>query len=229
MTPVLDQNPCGSCWAFASTGVLDSAALIAGYDLKENLSPQQLLDCIDESRLNKKNGAKNACDGGGRSDLASEYFSSTDKRYTISEYPIFNASKYYTRECAVDKTDKDPLLIKLRHSIFWYNQEYTMKNLIKNVGPISASVFGYTWGLATGGVIDYELCAAPVDMTDHEIMIVGWDDNFNYNRKKFRVWIVKNSWGTDVGDVFCYVYSIYMTFLHVCSFLFYTNRTDTTM
>ena len=203
VTPVLDQNPCGTCWAFAAAGMLDSAALIAGYDLKENISPQQLLDCIDESLLDKKYGKKSACHGGGNIAFASEYLSSTDRRYTISQYPVYK-QEYFTRECAIDKIEKDPILIKLQHSIWGNNIEQEMKELITNVGPIGGYVYASkAWKNIKGvGVLTKELCDAPLMEYNHAIMVVGWNDEYEYNGKKFKVWIVKNSWGTSGGDVF---------------------------
>lgn len=45
MTPVKNQQSCGSCWAFSATETVESANCIAtGYLYK--LSPQQLVDCV---------------------------------------------------------------------------------------------------------------------------------------------------------------------------------------
>ena len=184
--------------------MLDSAALIAGYDLKENISPQQLLDCIDESLLNKKYGKKSACNGGGNIAFASEYLSSTDRRYTISQYPVYKQN-YFTRECAIDEIGKDPILIKLQHSIWGHDTEQEMKELITNFGPIGVHLYADSrkWEFAKGvGVLTKELCDAPFMDYNHAIMVVGWNDEYEYNGKKFKVWIIKNSWGTSVGDVF---------------------------
>ena len=47
-------------------------------------------------------------------------------------------------------------------------------------------------------------------VTDHAVTVIGWDDN--YDRQNFKeccgglipkengAWLVKNSWGTDVGE-----------------------------
>lgn len=43
VSPIKDQGECGSCWAFSTTGVLESAAKLRGQTVI--LSEQQLLDC----------------------------------------------------------------------------------------------------------------------------------------------------------------------------------------
>ena len=54
VTDVKNQGPCGSCWAFAAAGSIESAYAIKT-DKLVNLSVQQLLDCSDENC---------GCDGG---------------------------------------------------------------------------------------------------------------------------------------------------------------------
>lgn len=206
LTPVLKQCPCQTCWAFASTGLLDSAALIAGYDLKENISPQQLLDCIDPSLLNKNSkGVPDACSGFGTHRMAFDYFKSTSKRYTISQYPLYSQGVYETMKCAVNSIYGNPMDIQIYNVVESLSNEASMKAFIRNYGPIYAIINVNAWPKTNEAVIDKNTCNVGKEIINHAVMVVGWDDEYDRNGEKIRVWIIKNSYGEGKDVVFIYL------------------------
>ena len=85
VSPVKNQLACGSCWAFATTGMLESRfAILTNTTGKENiiqLSEQQIMDC-------SKPFGNNAC-GGGNIRNSIDYLSKHTERALLSEssYP----------------------------------------------------------------------------------------------------------------------------------------------
>ena len=70
VTPIRNQQQCGSCWAFAATAVIESMYLIRVGGTSASslaLSPQQLVSCC-----NRANGCSysSGCNGGGSEEVS---------------------------------------------------------------------------------------------------------------------------------------------------------------
>jgi C1A family cysteine protease len=171
---VRDQGNCGSCWAFAMTGGLESNVMLSqnmSSDL--NLSEQVLVSC---------SGA-GSCDGGS---LNADYLQSTGLP-PASYYP-------YT---ATDGTCSDAQAGWQSHTYkigSWNSVDQDLsaiKSALATTGPLptafmvyedfmnyKSGVYSYTSGKQLGG---------------HGVLIVGYNDDGQY-------FIVKNSWGPDWGE-----------------------------
>ncbi len=77
---VKDQGECGSCWSFASTGVLEGQHFNATGELV-SLSEQNLLDCTNNTKYMERK-----CDGG-VADGAYEYVMDNPGIDTEESYP----------------------------------------------------------------------------------------------------------------------------------------------
>jgi len=182
VTAVKNQEQCGSCWAFSTTGSLESRYAIAhdvtGKDIT-TLSEQQLVDC-------SKAEGNQGCNGG----LMDDAF-----KYVEKEGGLCSEAEYkYT---ARDGTCKSTSCGTKYYGISTYTDVKSdnaadMETAVA-AGPVSIAVdaSGTTWQFYRGGVVDSQ-CGTRLD---HGVLAVGYGAD---NGQKF--WKVKNSWGTSWGE-----------------------------
>ena len=133
VTPVKDQNPCGSCWAFASTAQYESALAIETKGTLYDLAEQYGVECDTNSY---------GCNGG-LSDSALNLYAP----YGIpneSTYPYESSSNYYTSQGKPICTSKTGF-VKLTSSITNI-QHYTnlsteqIQQDLVSYGPLSVGI-----------------------------------------------------------------------------------------
>lgn len=170
LTPPKQQGQCGSCWSFATVGVLESAIAIKEKKIV-NLSEQYLLSC-------NQNGW--SCNGG---NFAHEYHRSPGAAYE-SEFP------YAGREIACKQGLSRPYKIDS-----WAYVPTRSENEPPSIQEIKAAIYQYgPIGAAVGAndaFVNYKsgvFNACDSTQPNHAIVLVGWDDDGGY-------WILKNSWG----------------------------------
>jgi hypothetical protein len=180
VTPVRDQGNCGSCWAFATTGALESYTLIKsncpGSDL--NLAEQILLSCSSAGNC-----------GGGYIDRASNFIRDTGLPQE-SCYPYTATNGNCSSACTNWQSDTDRI-DSWSYVATTSPTVDTIKNALNTHGPLVTTMRVYTdFFYYGGGVYSY---ASGKYEGGHAILIVGYNDSGQY-------FIVKNSWGTSWGE-----------------------------
>ena len=174
VTPVKNQQQCGSCWAFSTTGAVEGAMFVSTGKL-QSYSEQQLVDCSTQN---------NGCNGG-LMDYAFQYIESNPLELE-SDYPYtardgsckYSASKGQGKVANFKDVSVDQTGAQLRAALA--------------NGPVSVAIEadqfafqGYTGGVITSG------CGSNLD---HGVLAVGYgsEDGQDY-------FLVKNSWGAGWG------------------------------
>nr|ALJ75577.1 vignain-like protease [Babesia ovis] len=170
MTPVKDQGKCGSCWAFATVGVLEPF-----FKHKRNtdviLSEQNLVDCVAE------------CHG---CQYGNSYFA---YEYARDKGLYRNASYPYSATCGTCTLPEGEPRFTLAK--FGYSENPDLVQLLKQYGPLTVYVAVSTeWQFYGSGILDH--CGEEIN---HAVVLagVGKDEHGPY-------WLIKNSWGTTWGE-----------------------------
>ena len=178
------QLNCGGCYGFASVGSLESVIAINDgvvHDLSENQAIKQNWEGLNLDGVG-------GCNGGNAEMVVNTWTQSgvmleVDDPFTAgSEYNENGTLIYRVNEWKLLSTDEAPRLNTLKEYLMEYGPLYSTLNSTQMM--MEDLEYDGTYALKS---LNETL------VSDHAVVIVGWDDTLN-------AWIVKNSWGSTWGD-----------------------------
>jgi len=192
MTPVRDQGGCGSCYAFAAGGVLESYLLRttgSAFDLSE----QDVVDCSFRKFMG--NNANNGCAGG--------HPSAVFDYYNRKDIVMENSYRYISGQtgshygCQKPNPEQNLVRNRLRPRHVQVGRESDLKQYLATYGPVVIGMAADNEHKALfrdlgNGIfdVDYTVQLQP----NHVVVLAGYGTE---NGKDF--WIIKNSWGSNWG------------------------------
>ena len=174
LNPVKNQGQCGSCWAFSTTGTLESNVAVAKNTLYD-FSEQQLVDCC---------GVKGyQCQGcsGAWPEWALNYVNNAGI-VLQSEY------RYTATQGSCKNTPTAQKFLNSARPWTMLTNENDVKEALARSGPVSVCVDASNWSAYRSGV--FSNCGKT--NLNHAVTAVGYQED--------GVWIVRNSWGASWGD-----------------------------
>ncbi|EEQ99656.1 thiolproteinase SmTP1, putative [Perkinsus marinus ATCC 50983] len=180
LTPIKNQGACGSCWAFSTTGTLESLYAIGTGQLR-SLSAQQLVDC-------SRGYGTGGCAGGWMYQ-AFDYVK--DKGIDLeSTYPYEGSDN--TCQNSLEKRSDG---IKAGVVTGWSQLERTEQALMTKIvkSPVSVALYAsdHDFQFYSGGVYSSDNCNHQID---HAVVMIGYGSVFGRD-----YFIGRNSWGTSWG------------------------------
>jgi len=190
-TPVKFQGNCGSCWAFATTAVVENLIYLDDPSSVPDLSEQYLISCNPQI-INVITGG---CTGGSASfNMFVDGYRSPPENAAGAVYETDFPNQFQDATCGSKSHSKHEKLqgwVDLPDG----SDVRTIKEHIAAYGPIYVD-------LCTDDKLqDYKVGeiyrdnGGPCVMANHAVVLVGWNDNSGDG-----YWIMRNSWGKRWGD-----------------------------
>lgn len=195
-TPVKNQMNLGTCWDFAATANLEHHLVKQDNQVNDFSEEHMRWWAMKDSQ---GNGWQRTDGDGGNPLISSGYFTSGDGPKSDKDIPYYGykggrkPSNFLT--ASVKKAVRDIIFVE--------GEKTTIKNAILKYGSVETGYHHDDSFYNSRNAAYY--CGEPNLQPNHEVLVVGWDDNFsrsNFGTKPANdgAWLVKNSWGTSWGD-----------------------------
>jgi len=179
VTPVKNQEQCGSCWSFSTTGSFEGCHFLATGELV-SFSEQNLVDCSGTY-------GNEGCNGGLMTN-AMDYIIANKGLDTEDSYPYTATDG----KCQYDPKNNGGTMKS--YDNIPKGDEGALQQAVQKA-PVSVAIDAghYSFQFYKSGVYGPAECSST--QLDHGVLAVGWgvDSDKDY-------WIVKNSWGTTWGQ-----------------------------
>jgi cathepsin L len=178
VTPIKNQGNCGDCFIFATTGALESSWYLQN-NSQISVSEQQLLDCANAG------GCAGGWHGNVLNFLRSKGVTGSDKvPYTGKPAGMCQSQDHPYSAINWDYVDK----------IGAQASPSAIKQALCTHGPVVSAVYATrNFQIYSGGVFNEFNEGQGSSSVNHDILIVGWDDQKD-------AWLIKNSWGDKWGE-----------------------------
>lgn len=206
LTPIKNQNPTGSCWAFSTIAAAESAykkSSGTALDLSESHLVYYGYHDVNSDLVGfDLTDGWSAYDYGGYAGQAAAILfrgtgavSETDASWDTAPYPSNGSG--VTPTAAPRNARRINNIYIIPQSTNHLDQKENIKYALKEYGAVSIGMY---WVDNSYNTVSYGYHYNGNQMANHQVTIVGWDDN--YSRTNFKVqpagdgaWIVRNSWG----------------------------------
>lgn len=190
-----NQAACGSCWAIASSTVLEAHNEI--YNKNHRIfSTQQIVDCTPNPR---HCGGEGGCKGA-TAELAMEWVlknglqNASERPYTGQDEACVRAPSVMAHlgTDAARSSQTGAAFGMVGWSTLPKNEYEPLVRALAEVGPVAVSVAAGQWFAYEAGIFN----GCPKDnVIDHAVVAMGYGEEAGN-----KYWIIQNSWGQDWGE-----------------------------
>lgn len=180
VTGVKNQQNCGSCWSFSTTGALEGIYAISRGNLV-SFSEQQLVDC--DNGITKNHGCN-----GGLMDTAFSFISSNGGLCSESDYPYVSGTSQKAESCQTSCKVVSGSKISKYVDIPANSDNAMMTALVQQPVSVAIEADQKSFQMYKSGVFT-ATCGTNLD---HGVLLVGYGSQSGLD-----YYILKNSWGVD--------------------------------